>query len=270
MEKLPNNNDIRQIGDFLPIDEEGYIQNTLSPDNIQENWKPVVDDVVKAYKEHFGDKVVSVYLRGSVAKGLAIEGISDVDNFAVIDLPREELDLSWQKDFLIEMKNKYPFTDDVEVGVFTLEDFNQGRNPKMFAKTQGLLVYGENLTKDLPEYKIGRDMVAHGFGLQRGMELNRNHIEKNKDNSGIIKSRCKVMMKRIVRVGMELVMVRANKYTRDLFLCWKEFSRFYPDKSEEMMRALKLSVAPTDNIDEINEIFDNLGSWLVEEFNKQF
>ena len=76
------NIEIRKTGSYFDTDSEGYLINPASMTKIQEEWKPIVNDVVKTYKEQFGDDLISVYLRGSVSKGEAVAGISDIDSFA--------------------------------------------------------------------------------------------------------------------------------------------------------------------------------------------
>jgi len=44
--------------------------------------------------------------------------------------------------------------------------------------------------------------------------------------------------RRIVRSGFEVTMDRRNRFARDLYLCFEQFSEFYPDHSERMFRVL--------------------------------
>jgi hypothetical protein len=78
-EKLINRIEIQPKGSYFETDEEGFLISPASIEKIQEEWKPVIDDVVKAYQEAYGDKLRAVYVRGSVAKGEAIENVSDLN-----------------------------------------------------------------------------------------------------------------------------------------------------------------------------------------------
>jgi hypothetical protein len=89
--KMPSNHDveIKPIGTFLQTNAEGFIVNTTSLEQIQDEWLPAVEKVTDAYRKHFGTDLHSVYIRGSVAKGQAIHNVSDIDSFAVVTLSRE-------------------------------------------------------------------------------------------------------------------------------------------------------------------------------------
>jgi len=87
-------NDVKPIGSFLQTDTDGFIVNTTSPEKIQSAWLPAVEMVSDAYRKHFGENLHSVYIRGSVAKGEAIDNISDIDSFAIVTLPYDDIDTS--------------------------------------------------------------------------------------------------------------------------------------------------------------------------------
>jgi len=70
-------------------------------------------------------------------------------------------------------------------------------------------------------------------------------------------------MKRIIRHGFALVAEKRNCYTRDLYPAYKEFSAVHPEKEREMYHALELAINPTDNTEEVFEIIDVLGEWIV-------
>jgi len=52
MEKIPEEKriEIKPMGSYFEVDEEGYLINPASLNKVQEKWKPVLDDVVEVYK----------------------------------------------------------------------------------------------------------------------------------------------------------------------------------------------------------------------------
>jgi len=42
--------EIQETGSYFKIDEDGYLINPASIEKIQEEWKPLVDEVVESYK----------------------------------------------------------------------------------------------------------------------------------------------------------------------------------------------------------------------------
>ena len=64
MKSQPKNKiEIKPMGSYFEVDEDGFLKNPASLDKVQEKWRPVLDDVVVVYKKHFGDKLINVYVR---------------------------------------------------------------------------------------------------------------------------------------------------------------------------------------------------------------
>src|SRR5690606_41345984 len=65
-------------------DAEGFLPTRPDRRPIAGPWASAVALVVDAYRDRLGPALHSVYVRGSVARGLAVEGVSDLDTFAVL------------------------------------------------------------------------------------------------------------------------------------------------------------------------------------------
>lgn len=249
--------EIQKTGSYFKIGEEGYLVNPTSHEKLQNRWKPAIDDVVELYKKTFGDKLKNVYIRGSAAKGKAIEGISDLDTFAYVYLEENEFPKGWTKDFREIFKQKYPFINGLDVRLKPVSTESQGA----VLLHQSLCVFGEpTIPKKL---KIGRELILHAPKLQKRFdmfyEFKKNIIEEE------IPEECTWQMKGILRTGLELVIERSGKYSRDLYPCYELFSEYYPEKEPEMKEVLYLALNPTDNINKIEEVITGIGAWLVQE-----
>lgn len=255
---------IQKTGSFLEIDENGYIVNTASKEHIQEKWKPAVEEIVEKTKEQYGGDLHSVYLRGSVAKGEAIESISDIDTYIVVDLPNEDIDRSWATPFKKDLIKKYPFVSDVELIITPLAGLEDRKGQKIMIKTQSVCLYGEDLAKQLASIKPGISSEQHARHIERDIDETKKELQKDLEDWEI-KRECTWIMKRILRTGCELVMGRSGKYTRDLYPCYEVFVQYYPEKSDEMWRVLELAIEPIDDTKEIVTLLDSLGPWIVEE-----
>lgn len=260
-------NDIRKIGSVLHTDENGYIIKAASAGKIQPKWRSAVDMITEACKNSLGDKLHSVYVRGSVAKGEAIDGVSDIDAIVLIAASEDEVDQGWYDNVRRECMRNFPFVSDVEIKVILAEGV--GQKDQFMLKTQAACVYGQDITERLPRMKPGREAVNHAFVLDKKID-HATEMLQNTDNTQRIRKICTWIMKRIVRSGCELVMERSGKYTRDLYPCYELFSQYYQEKSESMYRALELAVNPSDDIDDIMEVLQGIGAWMVVEIPNVF
>lgn len=259
--------DIKNTGTMLQTDADGFLVKTASVNKIQPTWRPAVDAVVEAYKTHLGSDLHSVYLRGSVAKGEAIEGVSDIDTIAVVKTPKDNVNRDWMAGFQKWFRREYLFVSDVEIVLDSLESL--GRGNKIMIKTQAVCLYGSDLSEELPPLKPGADTVMHAPRL--GKEINDVYeFLQTAEDQQRIRQKCAWIMKRILRSGCELVMERSGKYTRDLYPCYELFSQYYPEKSESMYGALELAINPSNDADEIIEVLQGIGAWVAQEASNVF
>lgn len=255
--------EIKPIGTYLEVDSKGYIINPASKDKIQSKWMPALVDLVECYKNQYKDKLHSVYLRGSVAKGYAVDFISDLDTFAYVELSKESINTDWKKDARKELSKKYPFIEGFEIDPVPMSYFEKDT----IMLNQAVLVYGKEIA--IPKIKAGKDMILHATSPRLGLIMSGvvENLAKETTGEGI-KKRCVWFMKTILRVGSEITMERSKKYSRDLYLCYEMFVEYYPEKEKEMKQVLFLALNPTDNKDEIIEIVSEFGVWLAKEAKK--
>lgn len=253
--------EIQPIGSYLEIDKDGYVINPASLEKIQEEWKPVVDDIINIYKNHFGEILKSVYVRGSVAKGQAVAGVSDVDTFSYVDLPKEQMDNSWKIEAINKLKEKYPFIENAE-----LICHSTSRPLNNILLNQSVCVYGEPV--EVYKLKPGKQMMIHIPHLAERISMVEKKLQDSKSEESI-KATCVWYMKDALRTGFELTMERSHRYTRDLYLCYKDFSECYPEKEAQMREILYFALNPTSDLNKINKIRNAFMPWLIEEVKRQ-
>ena len=73
-----------QLPTRLGTDEAGYIINQTSRMHIQVMFRPVIEEVIDLLKKHFGEVLHSVYVYGSIGRGTAVAGKSDLDLTVIV------------------------------------------------------------------------------------------------------------------------------------------------------------------------------------------
>lgn len=264
METSPNKEnkiEIRPTGSYFEVDDDGFLKNPASLDKIQQKWRHLIDDVVEVYKNKFGENLHSVYVRGSVAKGEAVDGVSDADTFAYVTVPKDQIEKGWQKEDSAVLKHKYPFAEDIEISVMPLPETGSSMI------LQSVCVYGEGL--EVPPKKPGKEMLNHLYYFEeRHMNTRKWFDAISPDEKEQIQGKCTWLMKDILRAGFELTMERSGRYTRDLYLCYKDFSEYYPEKESLMREILDLALNPIADKQKILEIQERIVPWMVEESQK--
>lgn len=120
------------------------IINKSSLDKIPERYKTLLDELLKKIKEKHHEKVVAVYLVGSLGRGEYEEGYSDINIYIILN-----------EDDSVGQISRHDFG--LNLRVFTKDCFMSDISKKFrfIARADGVLLYGEDLTKDEKLPKAG-------------------------------------------------------------------------------------------------------------------
>lgn len=265
--------EILKIGRLLQTDKDGFIVSESSVEKLRSPWKEAVAEIKDIYKANLGDDLHSVYVRDTVSRGEAIEGISDIDTFSVIKKAREEIDRSWVKEVSKELEKKYNFSTGVEIDFISLDKLFDGDemfNDCFMIKTQSACVFGEDLANKIKPFKADKQTAGHFHqNLSAVFENAKKELKENTDVKDI--KECTLwVMKRIIRAGFVLVMDREKAFTRDLYPAYEVFSKYYPEQEPKMRQALGYAINPSEDPQEIIRFIDNFGVWVEKEIQDYF
>lgn len=243
---------IKKIGSIQKLDTDGFIINDFSLDGLQKNYSCILNDVIELYQKYYAAILHSVYLRGSVLKGVAVKGISDLDTLAISYRKLTKTEEEIKEKIKKEIGKKYPYLNGLEMHFEELGCVKKSLNFQFLLKTQTLCIYGIDIKKELPNFGIGKYSYAHSYTFEKDITRVEKWL-KDEEDSNEIKDICSWIMKRIVRIGFEVVMLEEQYFTRDLYYCYEAFSKHYPEKSKEMYNIMELAVYPTDKKNDILE-----------------
>ena len=251
---------IQPIGEYFQNDIDGFVINPASWNKIPVKWHPVIDRIKESYLEHLGNKIHSIYLRGSLVRGFAVEGFSDLDSFAIVkENGLRWKDAWWTTEINTSLTKKYPFVKEVELMLSAVDDNNilENSNISMIIKTQSICIFGEGLGPNISKYKPGNSMM-----------LNYRWIEDDFEDligmATITDDAMSNFLKKLIRTGFELVMEKEGKYTPDLYLCCKSFGKHFPEWKLGMENALYCYLNPSRIDEETFSSLTKLSKWMIE------
>lgn len=227
----------KRIGRFLHLDAGGHVVSDVGIDRVGAVWQPLVVFVRDAVMSRPG--VRSLYLRGSIPRGLAIEKVSDADFIYFSETNFDPADIELER----AAEARFGFVKNVTLYRLDRAAFAKVRPPQrrpyfhMLLKTQCLFLAGEDIVRDIEPFRIGPEMVSHVFSLAGEFVRLPKLLEESR-KSGAEESVRQWFSRRIVRSGFEITMDRSDRFTRDLYLCYEQFAEFYPERSRQMFRAL--------------------------------
>ncbi len=257
---------IKPYGSFFKNNEQGEIINMTHRAFILPPWTEAVSAIQTAYLEKYEHHIHSIYLRGSVPRGLAIQKVSDVDSFAILQ-PDSAHIRDAQGEFNIEKKlgEQFPFTTRIEFYTLPYAKVIAPSSAHPFnIKINSLCLWGHNLSEDIPSFMPGKTIAF--FAQHYAKQLTQFQQRYPTLNTATqLKDACAWIMKRTVRSGFDLVMEKIGKYTRDLYPCYQGFSDQYPQHEPQMRQALTWAIAPTSNMNSVNIFVKTFCIWLRDE-----
>lgn len=257
-----NMNLVKEIGDFFPLDEEGYVINFTHLDHFPAAWIPLMDAIVELYQKEWGNQLIGVYLRGSWVRGTGVAGISDLDTFALVSQPG----IRWQstsfaEDHLATLQQQFGFSETIERYVASYSPQFLTTNPRlaMMIQTQACIYYGQDIRPALPPYRPGPAMAIHHRWLADDLQA---FQEQENSTSEALRA----MAKMIIRCGFELVMEQTGQFTADLYPAVSCFVTHYPEQATGMWKILDIFLNPNPKNDADIALLLEIGAWLESKF----
>jgi hypothetical protein len=254
---------ILPIGHAVPVCELGFIVNPCRNERVVSPWREAVNLLSTLCQTSLGASLQSLYLRGSVPRGTAVEYHSDLDAVCVTrSLP--PLPPSLPAAIQARVREAHPFCTGVDLRIITHDRLlSPGRSAALqfLLKTQSLCIAGEAITENWPSFALQQARITLQ-GLRTSLAGTRASLTRQPGIGADERQQlCRWIAKKIVRAGFELVAERERAYTRDLYPCWTGFARHYPEMAEPMREVLTLAINPSPDPLRIEAAL-KVGDWL--------
>ncbi|WP_437108981.1 nucleotidyltransferase [Streptomyces sp. enrichment culture] len=252
------------------LDHDGTIVREGALDRVPPVFVPVVDAARARISETFGRaRLHSAYLYGSIPRGTATPGVSDLDlQLALHDEPTEA-DRADAKAVEAALDRAFPQIDGVGILLTSarvlLSDVER-HDGGFFIACLCTPLLGPDLAEGLPRYRPTTLLARETNGdLARVLPRWRARAaEATTDADRRILSR--FVGRRVVRTGFTLIMPRWGGWTSDLDQSADLFGRYYPERVEQMRVAAFVGRAPSPDPAVLRMLIDDLGPWLAAEY----
>jgi hypothetical protein len=254
-------NEVTKTGTFLAHDEHGYLISDAAFDKIVPPWREAVDYARQLEVQRLGVRLHSLYLRGSVPRGAALLGRSDLDLFAVL-FDNESAPPTAPPEFDGFLK-RFPFVASIESSHITLGNVHGPFHYYRFVmKVSAVCIHGEDLLPQIQPYTTDAPIAEEWFRIFPHLVDQFVRDFKESFNDDTKKRLCHDIMKAFLRAGMLLVMKRQRAYTRDLYPSYQCFSKYYPAQEPAMRRCLELAVNPESDGPRLLPLVTELAEWM--------
>ncbi|MFF4504756.1 nucleotidyltransferase domain-containing protein [Streptomyces sp. NPDC001401] len=258
------------------LDAQGCIEREGSLARVPHAFRPVVAAARDRLIEVFGARLDSAYLYGSIPRGTARVGRSDLDLLVVLREEPSEADREATRALGGAVGKGFAQIDGVGILLYSrtrllseAETYDLG----WFVACLCTPLLGEDLAEYLPRYRPDSVLARETNGdlalllprwRQRIAEAENPESTENADDAR--RPLVRFMSRHLVRTGFTLVMPRWNGWTSDLAEMAEAFGAYYPERAEQMRAAAVLGYEPTGDAAVLHSYVDDLGPWLAEEY----
>jgi hypothetical protein len=257
------------------LDRDGFIEREGDLARIPQAFAPVVDAVKAEVTAAFGPVAPgsaclhSVYLYGSIPRGTAIAGVSDLDVLLALrhePAPAEEaaatkvahtLDARFR-----QINGAGILLSSTATLLSELERYDLG----WFVACLCTPLLGDDLGRQLPRYRPTSRLARETNGdLDGALALWRRQLSEAGPGAERLRL-SRLVSRRLVRTGFTLVMPRWGGWSSDLQESAAVFGEYYPERQEQMQAAAAAARTPTASEPVLSMLITDLGPWLAAEY----
>ncbi len=116
---------------------------------MQKEFTTLVEDATMLCKNYFTEKLLAIYLHGSIAMGDAIPYVSDLDYYIVISGEPVHKDKQWLEQTENELQQKHSIVNGVHLSVHSIIDLTKDKFARFVLKYNSMLYFGNDIVKEL-------------------------------------------------------------------------------------------------------------------------
>ncbi|MFH9615709.1 nucleotidyltransferase domain-containing protein [Streptomyces pratensis] len=254
---------------------DGTIRREGSLEHVHADFAPVVEAAGFHITDAFGpERLHSAYLYGSIPRGTAIPGVSDLDLLVVLHDVPTGADTAAAEAAGTALDSAFPVIDGVGLLLSparTLLSEEERDDGGFFVACLCTPLTGEDLAARLPRYRptslLARETNGDlALALPRWRAL---AAAATTDEERMRLSRR--IARRLVRSAFTLVMPRWGGWTSDLHRSAELFARYHPrhpERVEQIRSAAVTARTPSPDPDGLSALIEDLGPWLAAEYTR--
>jgi hypothetical protein len=252
------------------LDDDGYIAREGSLDRVTEAFRPVVAAARARIGEVFGpDRLHSAYLYGSIPRGTAVPGVSDLDLLLALHTEPGPADRADADALEAALDAACAPIDGVGVLLHSTaallgeaERYDMG----WFLACLCTPLIGDDLAARLPRYRPS-SLLARETNGDLGTLLPRwRQRAAAARTDAARRTLSRGVGRKLVRTGFTLVMPRWGGWTSDLAASADLFGHHYPARAPQMRLAATTACTPTADPAVLSLLIDDLAPWLAAEY----
>jgi uncharacterized protein len=249
------------------VDADGYILPEADLANVQPEYAGVPEEAARLLVGELGSRLHSGYLYGSVVRGNAVPGRSDLDLVVVLRAPPSQQDRSGGGRVEAALLQRFPLLAGAGVVLTHLQEVRspeQRYGMQVFLRELSVCICGQDLRPGLPRTRPSA-AVAAGFHLDTGLVLDRARAAlAASDDPEVVRRACRLASRRMVQGAFAVVMARDGVWATVLEEQAAAVAAAFPQWARAAWRAAEQGRRPVAEAAVVRELLAGFGRWVQE------
>ncbi|MDX3534300.1 nucleotidyltransferase domain-containing protein [Streptomyces sp. MB09-01] len=251
------------------LDTYGYFEREGSLGQVQGEFAGVVAAARGRIRDAYGRRLHSAYLYGSVPRGTARPGRSDLDLLLALHHEPADEDRDAAEVLARGLDEDFPEIDGAGIllyGKDTLLSEAERFDLGWFLACLCTPLLGADLAEHLPRYRPDSLLARETNGDLAGLLPGWRKRVREASTEGEHRRLCRFFSRHLVRTGFTLVMPRWGGWTSDLTESAEIFGGYYPERADQMRAAAVTALDPVADPAVLRAYVEDLGPWLADEY----
>jgi Nucleotidyltransferase domain len=264
------NRDNHQM-DLDRLDPEGYIRPEANLANVQPEYQGVPNAAADLLADEFGSHLHSAYLYGSVVRGNAVPGRSDVDLAAVLLAAPTDEDRHRADRVERALAERFPVLFSAGISLTHLQEVRspaQRYGWQVFLRELAVCICGEDLRPGLPRTKPSAAVAAGFHDDTHAVFARAREMLGTSTDPEVIRGVCRMTSRRMVQVAFAVVMAREGVWATVLEEQAAVVGAAFPQWAEAARRAAGQGRRPVADAGVVRELLDTFGRWAEDALDR--
>ncbi|MFA0036776.1 nucleotidyltransferase domain-containing protein [Vibrio sp. 10N.261.52.A1] len=243
------------------LDKDGFIENLYSPKNIAPEFQEVVSAVIDSLLSGLPNQIDGIYLYGSVPRGTAVVGHSDLDVSIVLNAPIGQKEKRLFQHLSDTIPKAYPQASKLDIDPGSLSEVLQPQEKfhwQFWLKHCCCCIWGNDLSIDFQRYKPSRE-IAQALNGDLSTFLDQMGLAfKTMTDADV----AKLIGKKLVRAAYYFVAEKDGSWHTNLIQCTAVAKRYYPEQSDDIELAHQYALGQLTSKVKALELYERLSKNL--------